>query len=236
MLTLVRHGQASFLTDDYDRLSPLGEEQSLRLGDYWVARGVTFDEVYTGPRRRQLRTCEIVGTRYLRAAIKWPVPTVIDELDEYDGDGIVRELLPALIARDQRFRQLAETFDAAEAGDRPLHFQRLFEAVTGEWVRGELEAEGLESWRRFHDRVRRAIERMTEGERSGRRVVAFTSGGPVSISVQLAARAPETVALELNWRIRNCALTEFIFTRGRITLDAFNAAPHLDERRLLTYR
>ncbi len=31
-LYLVRHGQASFGSDDYDRLSPLGQRQSQRLG------------------------------------------------------------------------------------------------------------------------------------------------------------------------------------------------------------
>ena len=31
---LVRHGQASFGSDDYDQLSPLGEEQSWHLGQW----------------------------------------------------------------------------------------------------------------------------------------------------------------------------------------------------------
>jgi hypothetical protein len=37
------------------------------------------------------------------------------------------------------------------------------------------------------------------------------------------------MAMELNWRIRNCSLTELIFTRSRVSLDVFNATPHLEE-------
>ena len=35
-LFVIRHGQASFLADDYDQLSPLGEEQGRALGAYWA--------------------------------------------------------------------------------------------------------------------------------------------------------------------------------------------------------
>ena len=52
-LYLVRHGQASFGSDDYDRLSPLGQRQSLRLGEHWRAHGLHFDAVYTGTLLRQ---------------------------------------------------------------------------------------------------------------------------------------------------------------------------------------
>ncbi|PCI45804.1 MAG: histidine phosphatase family protein, partial [Alphaproteobacteria bacterium] len=35
---LVRHGQASFNTDDYDRLSDRGRQQSEYLGQYFTER------------------------------------------------------------------------------------------------------------------------------------------------------------------------------------------------------
>ena len=61
VLVLVRHGQASFSADDYDRLSPAGEAQARRLGDYWTRQAEVFDEVYVGPRRRQQQTADLVG-------------------------------------------------------------------------------------------------------------------------------------------------------------------------------
>ena len=55
-LYLVRHGQASFGAADYDRLSALGERQSVRLGAYWRERGVVFNAVLTGTLRRHRQT------------------------------------------------------------------------------------------------------------------------------------------------------------------------------------
>ena len=42
---LVRHGQASWGSDDYDVLSDLGERQSRMLGEALAARGVVPDLV-----------------------------------------------------------------------------------------------------------------------------------------------------------------------------------------------
>ncbi len=241
-MVLVRHGQASFLSDDYDRLSPLGEEQARRLGAYWAARGVAFDEVYAGPRVRQRRTAELAGEAFACAGLAWPAAEVVAGLDEYDGDAVVRELTPLLAARDEGVRRLAEAFAAARGDDdRRRHFQRMFEVVTGEWSRGALAAPGVEPWRAFHDRVRGALEGIARGAgpgaARGRRVAVFTSGGPVAIAAQIATRAPEAVALELSFRVRNGAFAELLFSGDRFTLDVFNATPHFDgDAAWLTFR
>jgi broad specificity phosphatase PhoE len=49
------------------------------------------------------------------------------------------------------------------------------------------------------------------------------------VAVQIVLQAPEPMAIEINWRVKNCSLTEFVYTRGRISLDTFNATPHLRE-------
>jgi len=41
----VRHGQASFGSDDYDRLSPLGVRQAKILARYLAQTGKIFDAV-----------------------------------------------------------------------------------------------------------------------------------------------------------------------------------------------
>ncbi|MBM3814434.1 MAG: hypothetical protein FJW20_22650 [Acidimicrobiia bacterium] len=56
ILYVIRHGQASFLSENYDRLSELGERQSRLLGEHWLSRGRRFDQVYYGPCERQIRT------------------------------------------------------------------------------------------------------------------------------------------------------------------------------------
>ena len=47
-LAMVRHGQASFLSDNYDQLSAVGREQSALLGSYFAALGEPIDRIYTG--------------------------------------------------------------------------------------------------------------------------------------------------------------------------------------------
>ena len=55
---LVRHGQASWGSDDYDVLSDLGERQSRMLGEALAARGVVPDLVVRGAMRRHRQTAE----------------------------------------------------------------------------------------------------------------------------------------------------------------------------------
>jgi broad specificity phosphatase PhoE len=236
-LVLIRHGQAMPFQDAPDRLSVAGEAQARKLGAFWTLRRVVFDEVYTGTLARQARTAEIVAECYAQAGIPWPRPQVFPGLDEYDAEGILAAGIPRLSARDEGFQALVEEIDRAAArAERDRRFQRVFEAVMREWQDGTVAVLGLEPWSAFRDRVAAAMTKITGSGRSGRRVAAFTSGGPIGVTVQRVLQAPERMALELNWRIRNCSLTEIVFSKDRASLDLFNAAPHLDNPSLETYR
>jgi len=201
-LVLVRHGQAKPFEKNSDCLSGAGEQQAIRLGEYWREHNIHFDEVYTGTMLRHARTAELAGfDKFEQRA----------EFNEYNADGILRahpEFVPA-------------------ADNRQL--QRAFEAAMPLWIAGELSAPGLETWREFQGRVTRGLGDIIDADRASRRVVVFTSGGPIGIAVQMVLQAPEGMAIEVNWRIRNCSLTEFLFTRRRISLDTFNATPHLKD-------
>lgn len=236
-LVLVRHGQASFLSDDYDRLSPIGEEQSRLLGHYWAARNFTFDALFTGPRKRQMDTGKIVCEQFVQAGIAVPEFIELAEFDEYDADGIMRHLLPKIIAEDAHAKNLYDAFRNAESDqEKRKGFQRIFEIVTARWVSGETLSPQVESFREFHHRVQQGLAKVKNTGGSGSRVAVFSSGGAISVSVQLATQAPEQMTLEFNWRIRNCALTEIIFSKDKFSLDSFNTIPHLDDMRLHTFR
>ena len=56
---LIRHGQASFGTDNYDRLSDLGSRQAEVLGEYFRDHGIAFDAVYSGDLQRQRETARL---------------------------------------------------------------------------------------------------------------------------------------------------------------------------------
>ncbi len=125
--------------------------------------------------------------------------------------------------------------------ERLRSFQEMFEALLHHWqtvcpTQSPDVAASLETWPLFRQRVERAIGLLRDRPGRGRRVALFTSGGFIGTAVQAVLAAPDRAALELNWRVRNCSLTEFVFTRVRISLDSFNAVPHLVDPGLWTYR
>lgn len=231
VLTLVRHGQASYLEADYDKLSPLGEEQARRLGEYWRSRGTTFDLVFQGPRRRHARTAEIA------AGPDWPAPVTLDELDEFPAMEVMTAFTPILGARHPHIMELVAAFRAANGGpDHIRHADRLLREVTERWEAGEVSSPEIESWEGFCDRVRRAVDTMRARAPKSSRVVAFTSGGPLAAATKIALGLTPRATLELTWSPRNCALAEFLFSGDRFSLSAFNSHPHLDDPALWTYR
>src|SRR5580704_1481624 len=154
---LVRHGQASFLEQDYDKLCPNGEAQANLLGEYWSKRGMVFDRVYSGPRARQLETARIVGEAFRGAGLRFPEPTVMNEFDEYQAEAVLRECLPQLLQVNGEIRELRQAYEDSKAsedfGRRRKTFEKLFEAVIRKWVAGEVTASGVESWQDFCQRV-----------------------------------------------------------------------------------
>ena len=234
-LTLVRHGQAMPFQKESDILSPLGEAQSHKLGEFWAHQRLGFDEVYTGPLLRQRQTAELAAASAEEGRLSLPQPVQIQELGEYDSNGILGRLVPQLADRDPEFKALVEAFERAETR-RNRHFQRMFEVVVLHWLEGKIDCPGVEPWPAFRDRVHCAIRKITEGGGGGRRIVVFTSGGPIGVAVQMAVGAPDRSAIEINWRVRNCSFTEFVFGGGRFSLDSFNAVPHLAEPGLWTFR
>jgi broad specificity phosphatase PhoE len=209
-LTVVRHGQARPFDSNPDQLSALGEEQSRALGEYWKRLGITFDEVWSGSLQRQRQTAEIaVGT-----------PQISDDWNEYDANGILHHFAPP--------------YELEAGADRNRKFQKVFEPAMLAWLAAQGHAT-VETWGVFRARVLRALRRLQEGP-SGRNIALFTSGGPVSVLVQEAIGAPGRSFLEINWRVKNCSTTEFTFSRERLSLDSFNALPHLERPESRTFR
>lgn len=236
VLTLIRHGQASFFADNYDQLSELGERQSRALGEYWARRGLKFDEVYTGPRVRQRHSAELAVASARQAGQACPDPVVLQDLDEYDLKGLTRLLAPELCRKDSAFAQVVERHLRSEGPERMRDFQGMFEPLLLYWQSGTAAEQNMETWLAFRGRVQRAIRQFQENGGNGRRVAVFTSGGFIGSAVQFALAAPDRTALELHWRLRNGSVTEFAFTRDRFSLDSFNTVPHLDDPALWSYR
>ena len=234
VLLLVRHGQASFLGDDYDWLTPLGQEQSRRLGQYWADLGLAFDQVYLGPRRRHRQTLDAVAATYRERNLPWPAPVELNGLDEHQGDQVTVQSLAQLAQEDAEVRHLLEILQDGTVAARRGYLRAMQKAMQ-RWVRGELGLPHLETWQTFRARVAKAVEEITRSAASGQTVAVFTSGGPVAAAVGLALGVSDEKTLELSWLVRNAAYTEFLFSGRRFSLSAFNAVSHLTSPDLLTY-
>jgi broad specificity phosphatase PhoE len=236
-LFLIRHAQASFLSRNYDQLSSLGEAQGRLLGKYWAQRKVVFDRVCSGPAFRHRETARLVCEAFQKAGLHFPAPVIADEFDEFQGEAVLSQCLPPLLAKNDRIRELHNAMQSSshEASKR-ANFQRLFEAVISLWVSGEVVIPNLESWQEFCARVNCGLSAFLAKSCKGETAVIFTSGGPVSVAVQRALHLSAQDTLSVAWMSRNCSFCEFLFSDDRFTLSSFNSFPHLDSESLLTYR
>jgi len=237
ILFLVRHGQASFLERDYDKLSAKGEQQSRMLGDYWAGLKLGFDHVYSGPKVRQRETARLVGEAYKRAGLHWPEPVVLPEFDEFQAEAVIERSLPELIESDSDIRRMHQAFKSAQTRPEQFKtFQRIFEVVIGRWADGKLPLEGIEPWADFSARVQRGLAKFPENGNHGQRIAIFSSGGPVGVAMQRALGLSTEATLKAAWMVRNCSYSEFLFSAGRFTLSSYNATPHFTDLEFLTHR
>jgi broad specificity phosphatase PhoE len=237
LLTLIRHGQASFLTDNYDKLSPHGELQARKLGEHWLRTGTTFDQVYHGPAERHIRTEQVVAETFREAKQSWPETVLLPEVDEYPGIEVMRTFLPDLMEQHEDIRAMEAQF--REAGDRSVAarvYDKLFQRITRMWVAGELDSPDVESWQSFCSRVDRGILRVQESASKNGRIAVFTSGGVIAATARTALDLSPQKTLELSWASRNATYSEFLFSSERFSLSTFNNLPHIEDRELITYR
>lgn len=237
ILFLIRHAQASFLEQNYDKLSQLGEAQAGLLGEYLARRNIIFDRVCTGPCVRQNETVELMSDGYRKAGFAFPEPLVLPEFNEYQGEAVLERSLPGLLENDLSIRDLHAAFQSVNgSGERRATFQKLFEAVIGRWADGALPLPGVETWSEFSFRVNRGLARVLTNGGRGEQVAIVTSGGPIAVAMQRALNLSPQHTLQVSWMSRNCSWSEFHYSGERFTLSAFNAHPHLNDDAMLTYR
>jgi broad specificity phosphatase PhoE len=162
---------------------------------------------------------------------------VMSEFDEYPAEAVLKLGLPQLLETSEEVRDLHWAFERAEEPDeRKRSFQQMFEAVIGMWVSGELVVDDVESWPAFCARVDRGIAAIVNEEMARGDSVVFTSGGPIGVAMRRALHLSHADTLQLTWMSRNASFSEFLTSRDRFTLSAFNSHPHIEDEALLTYR
>ncbi len=215
-------------------LSEHGFRQSALLGDYLSEQQLQFENVFVGPRLRHRQTAEtaIPSLKNNSAGM-----VEIPELDEHHVDRLVSEHSKEIGKLFPRVADQHAAFRAAESNtDRRRTFAILFEEVANLWVAERCPLFGIESWSEFCARVNAGIDKMISLTAKGQDAIAFTSAGTVAVTLHRALKCPDEVALGLGWRVWNCSITGYAFSRDRFSLDQFNALPHLSNRADWTYR
>jgi len=225
--TIIRHGQASFSKENYDCLSPLGEEQSRKMGAWWLAMNQTWDVAYVGPKQRHRQTFEAVAAVYKDAGVAFPQPVFMDEFNEHQGASVVR----AVLAEENHPNIVNGKLKARTEADKRDYFHR-YQQITRKWARGEVEVPEYEAWNAFRDRVSSGIKKVVD--KGSHRAVVFSSGGPVAVSAGYAMGLDHETVLEMSWQVRNVARSDFLFSGSRFTQISFNALPHINHPRLST--
>ena len=230
----IRHGQASFGTDDYDRLSAVGVRQAKILACHLAQTGKIFDAVYCGEMERQQKTAEEFLNYYGKNELAVPRPQIDENFNEYDSLSVWDALIPEMTSE---MPSLAGELEKLP-GD-PKAFQRIFSQVMNRWTKGDYKASTIPRWDDFIRRVARGLENVTTRHGAKKRLAVFTSGGPISVAVRSALGLSDRMTLEISWQLMNASITRIKYNRRGIMLAGFNDVSHLElkgDERLLTYR
>jgi broad specificity phosphatase PhoE len=210
-LLLVRHGQASWGSDDYDVLSETGWEQSRLLGEAFAARGIEPWRSVTGGMRRHAET----ATGCLAEMGDVITTTADPGWDEFDHVSMLAKLRPPFEGRKPT----------------KTEFQEWFEEATDRWTGGQYDSEYAESFTAFTDRVDEALERLA-GDVGSRTALVFTSGGPIAwVAARLLTddrEAANRLWRKLNPVCVNSGVTRLVTGSRGTTLVTFNEHAHLD--------
>jgi broad specificity phosphatase PhoE len=210
VLLLVRHGQASFGTDDYDVLSPLGHQQAALLGARLAPLADGIRRVVSGGLRRQRETASGLVSA---AGLDLPVETD-PRWDEYDADDVVAGV-PARPVTDS------------------ASFQVLLDEALTRWTAGEHDAAYRESWPAFAARVRAALPEATAGPGT---TVVVSSAGTIAVCCAALLDLPGPGWTRLARVQVNAAVTKVVTGRSGSSLVSFNDSAHLEADGLTTYR
>ena len=203
-LTFIRHGQANSAARDeesYDRLSPLGHQQSAWLGEHLTRSGQNHALVYSGTLNRHIETAQSMG--FGDSMIKdhrlneLPYFTLATLLEEQQGLAMPVE---------------REGFVA--------HLPRVFAA----WQRDEIK-DVPERFADFETRIADAIAEIAGQKRSA---LVVTSGGLISMVMRQMMGLDIAATARMALAIMNTSVHRLYPIGAELSPVLFNAVPHLE--------
>ena len=224
MIYLIRHGQASFLKSDYDKLSDLGVTQSEILGSALKNRKATTNLIEAGSMVRHYET----ATHCLKQL----------ELSGYIENNCWNEYNHAeLLAQyNPDFADFEHLSNYIRSQADPLKsLQQLLNASINDWIADKNSYQ--QRWADFKSNVWTALEALASqlGKRDNAWV--FTSGGPIAAVMIKLLNLNDSQFVNLQCRLVNTSITRVIVGRSGLSLSTFNEYGHLEHQpELITYR
>ena len=215
LLHLVRHGQASAGTDNYDRLSGIGQEQSRLLGNWWQSHGFSPTEVYHGTLVRQRDTAALALQALTDNAQVAPM-AAHPGLNEYD-----HRIIESSFSPDQE----NYTPEAMSFAD--------YMSIMSRWRDHQPSDsnEEIEPWASFKARGWNTLQELSHGGTDASEFVFFSSGGVIATILATVLNLDFEHTIDAIWRIRNSSVTTFHVSGGKARLVDFNSVAHLQEQR-----
>ncbi len=219
LITFVRHGQASWGTDNYDQLSIKGAEQARVLGKVFDDQAESFDSAWRGGMLRHQQTAE-----HCLAEMHLPLIVLLHEgLNEFDHDQVLVNL------DKKKYPTKAEILKVIKDSSHPTKTMGImFGEAVSRWQSGEFDSDYSETWKEFQNRCVNAFTDIVNSSK-GKNVVVFSSGGVISVIIQSLLGLTNRATFELNWSMVNCGITQILSDSKRHSILSLNEHQHFRE-------
>ena len=196
---LIRHGQASFGAESYDKLSPNGELQAKLLGQYFNQILKEEPYVVAGSMQRHQQTAN------LALAECFPDTRIMTDnaWNEFNHQQVFAQYEP-------RFNEPHLLKQDVENEVNPrAYLAKIFQGAIERWTGGDYHHEYDESWPNFKSRVETALQNLSDelAKTKPRYAVVFTSGGVISVAAGKLLELNANRTFALNWAITNTSMT-----------------------------
>jgi broad specificity phosphatase PhoE len=223
-LLLIRHGQASFGSGDYDVLSELGIRQAEIVAAALQDRGVQPTRLISGAFRRQVDTAAAYASRLgteVEIDARW---------NEYDGNEV-------LLHHSESTARI-DGWPADGIGLSNREFQVALDGAIGAWIDEAERSPAAQSWPAFAASGSGALQELTGELGRGETAVVFTSGGVIAAICAQLVGEPDRAFVPFNRTQINTGITKIVHGGSGTSLVSVNDHSHLEsvDPALVTYR
>lgn len=226
VIYLIRHGQASIGSSNYDQLSEKGRLQAEILGKSFRSRIDDINILQRGELQRHKQTQAHFESKFRNSANA----SVHSCWNEYDHVEIIQKFNPAYRRRWYMIADMARKFNPKR------DFILMFDKAINRWMSGEYDEEYTESWQDFQNRCNKGLHDLIDELDEDGVAMVFTSGGVISAITQRLLNLPDDYFMRFNKKTVNCSVTKVIYSKHDTFISTLNDYAHFEkERDMITY-